>query len=190
MCKWALQPWRQGHTKLLPLCTCTGNECIRGSRGTTPLILDLGTRWRCVVKITLHPLWPQRKSSWYSAHQSWPGEKCLTRRQVAILNVCLCQTIPRYFSGYSKLYSYSRGSLASREINNTGSSLNVLFRKDNGKNCVRSTGTAHQGSVKKCENRDYRNVSWLYRVWTVNMWGEGSCNMASHALEMAGQWPK
>jgi hypothetical protein len=36
-----------------------------GSGGIAPRILDLGTRWRCVVSFTLRPLFPQGKSSWY-----------------------------------------------------------------------------------------------------------------------------
>jgi hypothetical protein len=52
---------------------------------------------------------PQRKSPPYGGHQSWSGEKCcLARSQVAIHTVCLCQSIPRYFSEYRKLYSYYR----------------------------------------------------------------------------------
>jgi hypothetical protein len=36
-----------------------------GSGGITPLIIDLGTRWRWVVSFTPRPLYPQGKSSWY-----------------------------------------------------------------------------------------------------------------------------
>jgi hypothetical protein len=50
-----------------------------GSGGIAPRILNLGTRWRWVVSFTPSPLYPQRKSLWYSMDrrlggpQSWPG---------------------------------------------------------------------------------------------------------------------
>jgi len=35
------------------------------SRSIDPRILDLGTRWRCVVSFTYRPLYPQGKSPWH-----------------------------------------------------------------------------------------------------------------------------
>jgi len=36
-----------------------------GSGGITPRILELGTRWKWVVRFTLRPLYPQGKSPWF-----------------------------------------------------------------------------------------------------------------------------
>jgi hypothetical protein len=36
-----------------------------GSEGISPLILDLGTRWRLMVSFILRPFYPQRKSPRY-----------------------------------------------------------------------------------------------------------------------------
>jgi hypothetical protein len=43
-------------------------KAYRGSRGTAPLILNLGTRWRWVVNFTPRPLYP-RKEHWYPLHK-------------------------------------------------------------------------------------------------------------------------
>jgi hypothetical protein len=39
-------------------------EDVLGSEGIAPRILNLGTRWRWVVSLTLPPLYPQGKSPW------------------------------------------------------------------------------------------------------------------------------
>jgi hypothetical protein len=50
-----------------------------GSGGTAPRILDLGTRWRCVVSFKPRPFYPPGKSPWYTLDrrlggpQSQPG---------------------------------------------------------------------------------------------------------------------
>jgi len=44
-----------------------------GSRDTTPLILNLGTRWRRVVSFTPRTLYSQEKSPWYQLDRR-PGE--------------------------------------------------------------------------------------------------------------------
>jgi hypothetical protein len=50
-----------------------------GSEGMAPRVLDLGTRWRCVISFTSRSLYPQGKSSWYpwdrrpAGPQSRPG---------------------------------------------------------------------------------------------------------------------
>jgi hypothetical protein len=51
----------------LPLCFNLAllHGGLLGNGGITPLILDLGTRWRWVVSFTPCLLYPQGKSPWY-----------------------------------------------------------------------------------------------------------------------------
>jgi hypothetical protein len=50
-----------------------------GSRGIAPCILDLGTRWRCVISFMPQLLYYQGKSPWYPMDrrlgkpQNWSG---------------------------------------------------------------------------------------------------------------------
>jgi len=46
-----------------------------GSRGTAPLILNLGTRWRWVVSFTLRPLYPSVNCSRYLLDRRLGGPK-------------------------------------------------------------------------------------------------------------------
>jgi hypothetical protein len=46
-----------------------GNGCI------APRILDLGTRWRLVVSLTLRPLYSQGKSNWYPLYRKLGGSQ-------------------------------------------------------------------------------------------------------------------
>jgi len=39
-----------------------------GSGGTAPRIINLGTRWRCVVSFTPRPLYPRRKNPRYTLY--------------------------------------------------------------------------------------------------------------------------
>jgi hypothetical protein len=51
----------------------------RRRRDMVPLILNLGTRWRCVVNFTPRPLYPREKNSIYCTYrrlfepQNWSG---------------------------------------------------------------------------------------------------------------------
>jgi hypothetical protein len=49
-----------------------------GSGGIDPHILDLGTRWRCMVSFTPRPLYLQGKNPWYP----------LDRRLVGLQSFC------------------------------------------------------------------------------------------------------
>jgi hypothetical protein len=44
-----------------------------GSGGIAPRIIDLGTRWRCVVSFTPQPLYRQGKSPWYTLDRRLGG---------------------------------------------------------------------------------------------------------------------
>ena len=50
----------QNNINKIKLFLYTGHE---GSGGLLPLILNLGTRWRCVVNFMPHPLYPRDKKT-------------------------------------------------------------------------------------------------------------------------------
>jgi hypothetical protein len=50
------------------------------SGGIAPRILNLGTRWRWVVRFTPRPLYPQGKSPWYPLHRRLGGKQSRSGR--------------------------------------------------------------------------------------------------------------
>jgi hypothetical protein len=57
-------------------------NAYRGSRGITPLILSLGTRWMSVVNITPRPLYPQERTLLQIEYEAgWAPEPVWTFRR-------------------------------------------------------------------------------------------------------------
>jgi hypothetical protein len=56
------------------------HEGVLGSRGRSPRILDLGTRWRWVVGFTARPLYPQGKKPWCPLNRSLGGSQSRSGR--------------------------------------------------------------------------------------------------------------
>jgi len=46
-----------------------------GSVGITPRILDLDTRWKCMVSFTRRPLYPHGKKPWYPLDRRLGGSQ-------------------------------------------------------------------------------------------------------------------
>jgi hypothetical protein len=65
-----------GCISLLAKCFLTEHHAMKaywGSGIKAPCILDLGTRWRCVVIFMPQPLYPQGKSPWYTLDRRLDG---------------------------------------------------------------------------------------------------------------------
>lgn len=65
-----------GYTKCRVFAVGVMKAC-RGSKGIAPVILGVGIRWRCVVHITLGPLYPCGCSN-YALHRRLGGPQTKT----------------------------------------------------------------------------------------------------------------
>ena len=72
--------------------TCTRHKGMQGSGGLAPHILNLGTRWRWVISLTLRPLYFRIKIRLYtlnrrlSVPQNWYGLSCPYSKYSIYLN--------------------------------------------------------------------------------------------------------
>jgi hypothetical protein len=81
-------------------------EHVLGSGIVAPRILNLGTRWRCVVRFTTRPLYPRGKSPRYTLDRSLGGLQSRSGRGGEEKNsLNLPEIEPRSSSPYSSHYT-------------------------------------------------------------------------------------
>jgi hypothetical protein len=77
------------------------HEGVLGEWGISPLILDLGTRWRWVVSFTPRPLYPQGKSPCYPLDRRLGGPQSRSGRRESNPRTPIIQAVAQRYTDWA-----------------------------------------------------------------------------------------
>jgi hypothetical protein len=142
-----------------------------GSGGIAPSILDLGTRWMCVISFTPLPLYPQSKSPWYPLYSRLCGPQRRSGRggEINVLHA-------------SEVYSPPpKGTLCS-------TMTSEVHKQEVSKPPLPPNLNEPQLWLRTHQTRDYtRNVRFIStsnaKPKSTENWGGGGCNLPNKSLQ-------